>query len=493
MRTKFIYSLFGTLILSACPLCLPALALESELSEDNNTSNNQTELAQQQISPYLRPFLKPVEPTVPTDTVVPDLAEYRLGPGDVININLFNVNDQGGQFPVFMDGTVSIPLIGSFKVEGLTIRQVNELFLAEYGRYLKRPIVTVTLVSQRPIKLAIAGEINTPGDYTLPGDPKNQPKITDLLDKAGGLTVSADISKIKLRRTENGVENIYVLNFWDLLKEGDLSKNVPLADGDVVIIPKKEKVDSLETRQLTDATFGIKYQEPPTVTLTGEINRPGSYTVPIDGGEPRLSAAIRKGGGIKELADIRNIQVRRTTRDGEEQNIDVDLWDMLLTGDIKEDILLQNGDKIIIPTAQKIDPTEAQTLAAANFSPDTIQVSIIGPVRGQGTKKLPPNTTLNEAIYSSGGFDRRRANQETVELIRMNPNGTVVKRAIQVDLASGINEETNPILKDKDVIIVSRNGLTTFTDTIETVLGPIGRTFSFLNFFRSFDNLFNSF
>lgn len=513
MKTKsVIYSLIFTLTLILKPFSLPVL---SQIY-DESTSENIDEIKTRGLSPLpeeplpestpetnLNPrrLLKPLKlpPRQPSfkpqsegSTILPTIPEYTLATGDTIDINVFNVAGQGGNFPVFMDGTVSIPLIGNFKVEGMTLKEVQALFLAEYSRYLKRPIVTVTLTAQRPLQVAIAGEVNTPGNYNIPSNPAAQPTITKLFADAGGLTVSADISKIKLRRKENEREKIYVLNFWDLLREGDLSKDVPLQDGDVIIVPTKTEVNSDENRELADASFGIKYKDSPNITLVGEVGRPGSYTVGLEGGEPRLSNAIKKGGGIGELADIRRIQVRRTNRDGSKQIIDVDLWNMLQTGDLGEDILLQDGDKVIIPVARDIDPTEATALASANFAPDAILVNIIGPLRGPGGKKLPPNSSLNQAIFASGGFDDRRADQSVVELVRMNPNGTVTKREIQVDLSANINEETNPILKNNDVILVDRNGLTQFTEGIETLLGPIGRTFSFLNFYNSFGNLFSN-
>jgi polysaccharide export outer membrane protein len=499
MRTKPIYSLFCTLALGVYALSIPVMALESEYEETMEASKEQNNSLSSETSPSLRPALPTLKPQTPTNTPLPEIKEYTLSAGDVINVNLFNVDQnveqKGEEYPVFMDGTVSIPLIGNFKVEGMTIKEVNELFAGEYGRYLKRPLVTVTLKSQRPLQLAIAGEVNNPGNYTIPADPQKQPTITNLVDQAGGLTVSADISQVTLRRTEDGVEEIYVLNFWDLLREGDLKKDIPLRDGDVIIIPTKSEINSFEHRQLTDASFGIKYEEPPHVTLIGEINRPGSYIVGPDQRdetteftEPRLTEAIKMAGGIKELADVRNISISRINRDGEEQIIKVDLWDLLQTGDINEDVLLKDGDKITIPTAKKLDPKEAETLATANFSPDKITVQVVGEVEGEGIdKELPPNTSLNKAILSAGGFDERRADQEIVELIRINPNGTVTKREIKVDLAADINEETNPILKDKDVIVVKRNGMTTFTDGLEGFLGPIGRSFSILGFFNLFD------
>jgi polysaccharide export outer membrane protein len=390
-----------------------------------------------------------------------------------------------------MDGTVSVPLIGSFKIQGKTIEQVNQLFIQEYARYLKRPLVTVTLLSQRPLQLAISGEVNNPGNYTinLTDEDRTNPTVSDLLEKAGGLTISADVTQIQLKRQENNIYRIYTLNFWELLQDGKLDQDVDLRDGDVVIVPTTNEINPDLIAPLIDASFGIKYKQAPTVTIVGEVNRPGSYSVPIEEGPPRITSVLQQSGGIKEFADIRNISVKRISRDGTYQNIKVDLWAMLSVdeaNDVNKDLILKDGDTIVIPTANDVNPSEAQTLASANFSPNEIVVNVIGSLKAPGATKLPPNSPLNNAILAAGGFDERRANDEVVQLVRINPNGTVTKKEIKVDLAAGINENTNPILKNNDVVIVGRNTMTQITDGVETFLGPFGRTFSILNFFKLF-------
>ncbi|NJN76576.1 MAG: hypothetical protein HC796_10815 [Synechococcaceae cyanobacterium RL_1_2] len=196
---------------------------------------------------------------------------------------------------------------------------------------------------------------------------------------------------------------------------------------------------------------------------------------------PRLSEVLREAGGIKPLADIRNLEVRRITRQGRDNVMKVNFWDLLQGTAPDADIFLQNGDTITIPTATEIDPTEAETIASANFSPDTITVDIVGEVDGPGTIELQPNTPLNQALLAAGGFDETRANRNIVELIRLNPNGTVVTKNINIDFSAGINPEVNPILLQNDVVIVSRSGSTKTVDSIDKFLNPVSRVFSILN------------
>ncbi len=114
-------------------------------------------------------------------------------------------------------------------------------------------------------------------------------------------------------------------------------------------------------------------------------------------------------------------------------------------------------------------------------------MKVVGEVVKPGTIEVPPNTPLNQAILTAGDFDKRRADQSTVELIRLNPNGTVTKTSINVDFSQGINEKTNPILRNNDVVVVHRSNLASATDTLGAVLSPFtGLT----GFFNGFFNLF---
>ncbi|MDE5107045.1 MAG: SLBB domain-containing protein, partial [Trichodesmium sp. St17_bin3_1_1] len=168
------------------------------------------------------------------------------------------------------------------------------------------------------------------------------------------------------------------------------------------------------------------------------------------------------------------------------QTVNLDLWELLQSGDINQDAILQQGDMIVIPTASKIKLTEAHELAAASFALNEIQVSVVGEVAKPGQVKVPPNTPLNQAILKAGGFNRSRAKRNSVELIRLNSNGTVSRQTIVVDFASGINEETNPMLGENDVVIVSRNGIATLSDTLNTTFAFGASTLSVLRFFEVF-------
>ncbi|PSF35564.1 sugar ABC transporter substrate-binding protein [Aphanothece hegewaldii CCALA 016] len=450
--------------------------------------------------------LRPVEenPRITQKIQSIETTNYTLGAGDRISVSVFQVADFSGERLVLADGTITMPLLGMIKVAGLTTGELSDLLSKRYANFLKRPIINVNLLSPRPLQVAIAGEINNPGSYTLALSDGKFPLLSDLIRSAGGITTVADIRQIELRRNVRGTQKIWTLNLWDLILFGNLAQDVSLRDGDQIVIPTKDPIDPNELRQLADANFGIQADREISVTVIGEVNRPGSYKVSPDtvagltGGTtgttkrqpPRLTLALRFSGGIKQTADVRRITVNRYNRDGSLQALNIDLWNLLQTGNIEEDIILQEGDMINIPKVDEINVSEAEALASASFSAATIRVNVVGEVEKPGFVEIPPNTPLNQAIAAAGGFDHQRADARTVELLRLNGDGSVTRREIKIDLAQGITPENNPSLQNNDVIFVERNRLTAAGDTLSTFFSPIGAAvggfFSIFNIFSLF-------
>jgi len=296
---------------------------------------------------------------------------YTLGAGDRIRIDVFQVPEYSGENSVLVDGTLNLPLVGSVDVQGLTLDQAATAISARYVRILRRPLVTVSLVTARPLEIGIAGEINRPGAYTIPHDGTQSPTLIQILETAGG---------------------------------------------------------------------------------------------------------------IRQSADLRNIQVRRPQRSGIDQVINVDLWQFLQTGDLRYNLTLRDGDTILVPTATTIDLAESSQIATASFSPESITVNVVGEVKNPGSIQLPPNTPLNQAILTAGGFNTR-ARSGAVDLIRLNPNGTVTRQKVEVNFSEGVNADMNPPLRPNDTIVVGRSGLAHIGDSVGNVLSPIRAVFSIFNLF----------
>jgi len=458
----------------------------------------------QPISPTVQPrlpTLQPVSPTAkqefPTSQPISNYTQlstdYTLGGGDVIKINVFEVPEYTGEYSIPPGGAIDLPLIGSVPVQGLTTEQAADEIASKYSRFLKRPIISVNLISTRPINVVVAGEVTRPGAYTLNFQGAQHPTVLAALTAAQGVTLSADITQVELqRKAEGSSDQVVTLNLKQFIQTGKMPIDMTLRDGDIITVPTATSFNMAEARNLAAANFAASAATPRTVAVIGEVNHPGSYLVTSGGGGgtdtsgsglPTLVRTIQLAGGITSQADIRSIKIRRPTRTGTEQTIDVNLWQLLQSGDINQDTVVQDGDTIIIPTATDINAAEATQLATTTLSPAKIQVSVVGEVKKPGSTELQPNSSLNQALLAAGGFNDARASRGTVDLIRLNPNGSVTKREVRVDFAQGINEQTNPILRNNDVIIVSRNGIAKTGDTIGAIVSPIGALFGLLNLF----------
>lgn len=433
---------------------------------------------------------------------------YTLGGGDLINVNILGLPEYSGQYQIPVDGRLNLPLIGSVTVEGLTPEEASRVIESAYQTVLRRPQIAVSLVAPRPLNVWISGEVTRPGSYTMrltPGAGNipgvQYPTVVQALEIAQGVTLAADIRQVKVRRlARGGQEQLITLDLWNMLQTGDNSQDITLRDGDAIFVPTSPQVNLEQTRQLATTSFSRDTELPRTVAVVGAVERPGTYSIlGSDTGEgiraaglPTLTRAIELAGGIQPNADIRQIQLRRPTLTGGDQVLNLNLWQLLQTGDFTQDPILQNGDTIFIPTATEINPTEAGVIARTNFSPEAITVNVIGEATRPGNLRLPPNTPLNQALLAAGGFDRGRANEDMVELFRLNPNGTVSQRIIPVNLDSGINEQTNPILRDNDIVVINRSRLAVINDTINTATGFSTNATGFLrifDFFGLFDYL----
>ncbi|ESA38874.1 polysaccharide export protein [Leptolyngbya sp. Heron Island J] len=233
-------------------------------------------------------------------------------------------------------------------------------------------------------------------------------------------------------------------------------------------------------------TFQLLQPRPIRVGIVGEIKRPGGYTLQINSDAatqpganesrtrfwPSVTQAISTAGGITRAADVRTVQIKRQ---GVPELIQVNLWDLVDSGNLRQDVLLRDGDQIFVPTALDINNSEVIALANTTFAPATITVNVVGEVKAPGSLVVSPDTLLNQAILTAGGFNDSRARASRVTLIRLNPNGTVSQNRVQVDLAQDVNDEQNPILQEGDTIIVGRSSLAAASDTAGLLFSPLTR------------------
>ena len=143
------------------------------------------------------------------------------------------------------------------------------------------------------------------------------------------------------------------------------------------------------------------------------------------------------------------------------------------------------------PRAEEMLAADISQIAAASFSPDTIKINIVGEVSSPGPVEVAPNTPLSQGVLAAGGFNNR-ASKGTVDLDSAQRKWHCDPQcAIAVDFAKGIDESANPLLRNNDIIVVRRSSAASFSDTLDSIVGPLGRAFSLFSIPASIFDLFD--
>lgn len=161
-------------------------------------------------------------------------ATYRVGPGDVLKINVWK-NDQLSQnVSVRPDGAITLPLLGDIEVSGKSLDQVDAAITERGTRFFTEALsVTTQVVEIKSYRIYVFGEVQKPGEYT----PATQVTVLQALSLGGGFTRFASADEIiVIRHDDKGARRIpFVYN--DIVRTGDLAGNLLLQTGDTVIVP----------------------------------------------------------------------------------------------------------------------------------------------------------------------------------------------------------------------------------------------------------------
>lgn len=134
--------------------------------------------------------------------------------------------------------------------------------------------------------------------------------------------------------------------------------------------------------------------------------------------------------------------------------------------------ILFDGDTIRIPKAPETIP-EATEIAASTLAPQEIEVNVVGEVERPGTVKLPANTPLVQAVLAAGGVKDWRANTSSVQLVRINRNGSVFRGAYPLNLNEGASSAANPPLRNRDTVVVGRTVMAKVSDGLTAIGTPL--------------------
>ena len=178
------------------------------------------------------PSFPPAPPTLPATLDY----TYIIGPGDGLQVTVWRNPELSMSVSVRPDGKVSAPLVDELVAQGKTPQQLAREIEIALGKYVRDPIVTIMMtgfVGPYSEQIRVVGEASRP--QALPY--KNKMTILDVMIAVGGLTDFAAGNKATILRTAEGNKQ-YVVRLKDLLKRGDVSANVEMRPGDILIIPE---------------------------------------------------------------------------------------------------------------------------------------------------------------------------------------------------------------------------------------------------------------
>jgi len=234
-------------------------------------------------------------PSRDPDRDAPD-ANYRVGAGDVLNIEVVGRRDLSAQYTVAQDGLLSMPLTGGVPAAGKTAVELSaELArrLSLYDRDITQ--VNVSVAEFRSRKVFILGAVLHPGKFSF----AQPPNVWDAIGEAGGPTDDANLSAVEIIPSDQAEGRAsQVVDIAAAIREGRVQGLERLRPGDTVRVPKSP----LGTTNMGLGGTGS------TVFLFGAINRPGP--LPVDRQMDLMSAIVQSGGPAPD-ANLKAVQIVR--------------------------------------------------------------------------------------------------------------------------------------------------------------------------------------
>ena len=231
---------------------------------------------------------------------------YLMGPGDSIKVTVFQNPDMSIETRISETGAVTVPLLGTVELGGLTTAQAETKIAAllKAGGFVPRAQVTVFVTQFRSRQVSVLGQVNRPGRYAI-----EEPslRLTDVLAIAGGVGPLGADSATVIRPREGTEERIEV----DLLGLFDVPaqpRNIELANGDTVFVPRA-----------------------PVFYIYGEVQHPGAYRL-----ERKMTViqAISLAGGFTIRGSEKNMRIHRRFLNGNSKTISVAVELFVLQDDV---------------------------------------------------------------------------------------------------------------------------------------------------------------
>lgn len=250
-------------------------------------------------------------------------APYIIHPNDQLNVQVFGDPSLSQTVTVLPSGDIDYPLVGSVHVAGQSPAQASVTVANALKKYLRNPHVVILVAQQGHVNVLVLGGVEHPGKVEL----TSSSSFTDAIAAAGGLSGNAQLYGDATITNYSGASQ--KVSLQKIYAQGDLSGNVPIADGYTIFVPAPVAIN---------------------VEVSGAVDHPGQIDL-IEG--DRLSMAIAKAGNsVQTDADLNNIHVTRTLPNGQSQSFNVNLYQELEQGNVSKDIVMQKGDVVFVPKSK---------------------------------------------------------------------------------------------------------------------------------------------
>lgn len=248
----------------------------------------------------------PSQPEAAAQSTSVASADYRLGPGDSIKVQVYQNPELGVETRVSDSGVVNYPLVGAVQIGGLTVTEAESRIATalKQGGILKAPQVNINVLQVRGSQVAVLGEVQKPGRVPLE---TTGMRASEVLAAAGGVTQNGgDVLTVTGRR--NGQPFRHNIDVPSLLSGSAAAEDLVIQPGDTLFIAKA-----------------------PTYYIYGEAQKPGHYRV-----EPGMTVmqAIASGGGVTARGSESRIRLTRKSADGRTQELSPRLTDTVQPGDV---------------------------------------------------------------------------------------------------------------------------------------------------------------
>jgi polysaccharide export outer membrane protein len=245
-----------------------------------------------------------------------------VGPGDVLDVSVLGIEELSRRVRILGDGTITLPLLGNFRIAGSTVKGSEELIarMLSTKELVNDPQVSIFVVESISGTVSVQGAVQTPGSYDLVGGST----LLEVIGRAGGVTQNRGGQILVVRGSETPTQETLQIDASRLFDEGDVTQNVRLKPGDIVVVPPARSL---------------------RVYVTGAVRSPGGVDYSSSEGITVLQA-ITAAGGPTERANLKKVTIKHRNSDGTEELIPVNAKRIQNGKD--PDVPLERNDTVVV-------------------------------------------------------------------------------------------------------------------------------------------------